>query len=376
MLDLIMLRHQLHQYPEVSGKEFETAKRMAQFLSANKPTRLIEGIAGTSLAALYEFSEGGPTLLFRCELDALPIQEVNTFTHRSVKPGVSHKCGHDGHMSIMAGLGQWLATKPVKKGKVALLFQSAEETGKGAKAVVESKAFQEIAPDFVFSLHNLPGKPMHEIRLINGQFCTTVQSVAIKLTGKTSHAAEPEHGRNPALALAEILQAATTLELNDPRHRNFGLVTPVYMTLGQQEYGISAGYGEVHFTLRCWRPEYMKGLIEKLKIIVRKIANKYHLKKELDWFDYFPAVMNDPYCNGVLEEAVSKSGGLLKKVDQGCKFGEDFGWFTQRYPGIMFGLGSGEETPALHNDDYDFPDEIIESGLETFKHIVLEMLDD
>lgn len=375
-LSLLMLRHQLHQFPEVSGQEFETAKRIAEFLSGYAPDELIEGIGGTSLATVYTFSEGGPRILIRCELDALPIEEVNTFAHRSVRKGVSHKCGHDGHMSILAGLAEWLAKRSLKKGSVVLLFQSAEETGQGAQEVLKSPLFAKIAPDYVFSLHNLPGNPMHEIRVIDGQFSTTVQSVAIKLMGKQSHAAEPENGRNPALAIAEILQGATSLELNDPRHKNFGLVTPVYVEVGKKEYGISAGYGEVHFTLRCWRPEYMKGLTEKLKVIVRKIAHKYYLKKDLDWFDYFPAVINDPYCNDVLEEAVGKSGGVLKKVAQGCKFGEDFGWFTQKYKGSMFGLGAGEKTPALHNDEYDFPDEIIETGLETFKHIILELLAD
>ena len=374
MLDLIQLRYQLHQFPEVSGQEFETAKRIAQFIRPYKPDQLIENIQGTSLAAVYNFAAEGPRILIRCELDALPIEEKNTFAHRSTRKGISHKCGHDGHMVIVAGIAQWLSEKPINRGSVVLLFQSAEETGKGAKQVVESEAFKELAPDYVFALHNLPGRPMHEIRLINGQFCTTVQSVAIKLTGKTSHAAEPEHGRNPALALAEILQSAAELELNDPRHKQFGLLTPVYMNLGQKEYGISAGYGEVHFTIRTWYPVHMKALTEKLKVRVRKISNKYRLKHEMDWFDFFPAVINDPFCNTVLEKATNRIGGQLKKVDQGCKFGEDFGWFTQVVPGAMFGLGSGEKTPALHNDDYDFPDEIIETGLETFIGIIEEVL--
>ncbi|MEM6807316.1 MAG: amidohydrolase, partial [Bacteroidota bacterium] len=369
MLDLLQLRYQLHQFPEVSGKEVETAKRVANFLKDHKPDKLIEGIGGTSLAALYEFSAEGPLVLIRCELDALPIEEVNKFDHRSTRKGISHKCGHDGHMTILAGLAKWLGSRPLKKGSVVLLYQSAEETGKGAQEVLASEAFQEIAPDYVFALHNLPGRPLHEVRLIDGQFCTTVQSVAIKLTGLQSHAAEPEKGRNPALAIAEILQGAAELELNDPRHKQFGLLTPVYMNLGQKEYGISAGYGEAHFTLRSWYPVHMKALSEKLKVKVRKIANRYRLKHEMEWFDYFPAVINDPYCNEVLEKTVLKIGGQLKKVAQGCKFGEDFGWFTQKYPGIMFGLGAGEDTPALHNERYDFPDEIIETGIETFKHV-------
>ncbi|MFT5901813.1 MAG: metal-dependent amidase/aminoacylase/carboxypeptidase family protein, partial [Bacteroidia bacterium] len=113
----------LHKHPELSGQETETAKRVAGFLGSYKPTKLIEGIGGTGVAAVYTYFDSGPTVLVRCELDALPIKEINTFDYTSEIDNVSHKCGHDGHMTIVAGVAAHLSKNRPKVGKVVLLFQ-------------------------------------------------------------------------------------------------------------------------------------------------------------------------------------------------------------------------------------------------------------
>ena len=138
--------------------------------------------------------------MIRCELDALPIQEANSLPYQSQHPGVSHKCGHDGHMTIVAALAPWLQQQTFAAGSVILLFQTAEETGKGAKSMLDDVKMEGIQPDYVFALHNIPGLPLHEIAVVAGQFSATVQSVAFQLYGQQSHAAEPENGKNPAWA--------------------------------------------------------------------------------------------------------------------------------------------------------------------------------
>ena len=155
------LRKELHQYPEVSGKEVNTAKRIKAFIEKHHPTEIIENIGGNGLAVVYEFGKQGKTIVIRCELDALPIEEKNDFEHRSTIKGVSHKCGHDGHMAIVAGLIFWLKEQLFTKGKVVLLFQPAEETGQGAYKVLQDKRFQELKADYVFALHNIPKEPLH-----------------------------------------------------------------------------------------------------------------------------------------------------------------------------------------------------------------------
>ena len=213
------------------------------------------------MAVVYAFGAGGPTILFRCELDALPIQEVNTFAHQSITDGTSHKCGHDGHMAIVAGLAPWLSQCTFRTGTVILLFQPAEETGKGAETVVDNPHFARFQPDYVFALHNIPGYPLHQLLWQPRQFSATVQSIAISLFGKESHAAEPENGINPAPAIAELIQAFGQLVQPDTLHPDFTLITPVHILMGQKQYGISAGYGELHLTLRTWGTDRMDQIV-------------------------------------------------------------------------------------------------------------------
>lgn len=372
---LLTLRHDLHQHPELSGQETETARRIIHFVKPFNPTHVVSDLGGNGVAILYEFGEGGPTLLFRSELDALPIQEINLFAYRSGRDGVSHKCGHEGHSTILAGLAQWLSQATFGNGRVVLLFQPAEETGKGAKAVLDDPRFADFRPDYVFSLHNIPGYPMHEVVWVSGQFSPTVQSMAIKLFGKESHASEPENGINPSLAVAELVTVFNQYVVADPARADFALITPVYLLVGQPDYGISAGYGEAHFTLRCWQTEEMNTLVKNLERELTAICTRHNLRAETNWFDYFPTTINDAFCNEQIIRSATKAGLSVQQRPTPFKFGEDFGWFTQAFqgestPGAMFGLGAGEQTPALHNPDYDFPDELIETGVKIFSGII------
>lgn len=371
---LITLRHDLHRHPELSGQEIGTARRLIEFIEPQNPIQVITGLGGTGVALVFAFGNDGPTLLFRSELDALPIQETNTFAHQSGRAGVSHKCGHDGHSTILAGLSQWLSTAPLAKGRVILLFQPAEETGQGAKAVLDDPRFTDLRPDYVFALHNIPGYPMHEVIWVAGQFSPTVQSMAIRLFGKESHASEPENGINPAMAVAELVTAFSRYVVPDPARSDFALITPVHLLVGAREYGISAGYGEAHFTLRCWQPEGMTQLVTALESELAHICTRHGLRSDVNWFDYFPTTVNNDFCNEQIIQSASAAGLAVRQRPTPFKFGEDFGWLTQSFPGAMFGLGAGERTPALHNPDYDFPDELIETGVRVFQGIVEQML--
>ncbi len=368
------LRKVLHQHPELSGEEIETAHRIKNFLSHNPPSELIEGIGGHGLAAIYSFGEEGPVILIRCELDALPIQESNLFEYRSGINGVSHKCGHDGHMAIVAGLSYWIKEQTYKKGKIILLFQPAEETGKGAKAVIEDDKFKEFKPDYVFALHNIPGESLNTIIRVQNNFSSSVQSLGILLKGKESHASEPENGVNPALAIAELVNQFNLLNILEPEKSNFTLLTPVHIKMGQIAYGVSAGSGELHYTLRTRDEAHMERLKSAIKELLTKICSQYNLGLETGWFDYFPTSTNDPFCNELIGKAAEINNLRIHEKPYPYKFGEDFGWFSKYYKSAMFGIGSGENSPALHNPDYDFPEEIIPTGMAMFTSVIDQIL--
>ncbi|WP_231567331.1 amidohydrolase [Lacinutrix sp. Hel_I_90] len=365
-----MLRKELHKNPELSGQEKETAGRIKKFIEQHHNAKIIENIGGHGLVVIHTFSNSGPTIVIRCELDALPIKEANNFEHRSINKGVAHKCGHDGHMAIVAGLVFWLKEQDYKHGKVLLLFQPAEETGTGAPSVLNDYIFSALHPDYMFALHNVPGHPLHSIITLNGNFSSTVQSVAIQLTGKESHSAEPEHGVNPAMCIAELIQKFNQLNNNDAAKEDFRLCVPIYSNMGKKSYGISAGFGEIHYTLRTKSIEKMESLKKNVDSILLEVCPKHELPYTTKWFDYFPAVVNDGFCNQVITASAKTYNYNIINKSVPFKFGEDFGWFSEKYKAAMFGIGAGLESPALHHNNYDFPEELIETGMNMFKGII------
>ena len=303
-------------------------------------------------------------------MDALPIEEDNSLSYQSAKKGVSHKCGHDGHMAIVASLVFWLKQQELDSGTVILLFQPAEETGEGAERVINDPKFKALATDYVFALHNIPKVPLHSIILLESGFSAEVQSFIIQLQGKESHAAEPENGKNPALCLAQMITSISSLNVPNPEKESFAVLTPVHINMGQKAYGISPGEGELHYTMRTWSRKHMQKLKSSITKIVQEASELNGLEYELSWLEYFPASANDKESNNYVRQAAKDHEFAIIERSYPFKFGEDFGWYSHAYKTAMFGLGSGVDTPALHNADYDFPDEIIATGFSMFKTII------
>jgi amidohydrolase len=373
MESLIRLRKELHKNPELSGKEIETSKRILAFLEKYKPDEIHTEIGKTGIIAIYKGKNEGKTILFRCELDALPIQEINKFEHQSVLKGISHKCGHDGHMAILCGLATELSQNKLENGTVILLFQPSEENGKGAAKVMKNEFFKTLKPDFVFALHNLPGYPKNQIVIKEDTFSCAVTSMKIVLEGKTAHAGEPENGINPAMAIASIIKQFNALNQPNLHDSDFALITPIYSSLGKKAYGVSAGHGEVHFTIRCQSNVKIKELKKLLETVVSKISQQHQLSFSIKWIEPFYANENNANAVQLITDAAKKLGFTIFEKEIPFRWGEDFGLFTTHYLGAMFGLGAGLETPDLHNPDYDFPDEIIPTGVKLFYQICKEL---
>ncbi|MEL6745194.1 MAG: amidohydrolase, partial [Pseudomonadota bacterium] len=202
LIELTAFRRALHQWPEVSGEEAETAKTIIRALEGLTPSRIVAGLGGHGVAAVFDSGKPGPTVLFRAELDALPIQEISQQAWVSKVPGKGHLCGHDGHMTTLLALGRLISRQPVETGRIVLMFQPAEEDGSGARVVVADPAFADIAPDWAFAIHNGPGRPFGMASTRAGLINCASQGLAITMTGKTAHAANPEDGVSPTIALA------------------------------------------------------------------------------------------------------------------------------------------------------------------------------
>jgi amidohydrolase len=372
---LTELRRELHRHPELSGEEVQTAIRISRFLAAQKPDRLIGHLGGTGVAAVYEGKSPGKRILVRCELDALPIHEQNHLNYHSTKHGVGHLCGHDGHMAMVAGLSMLYGQNRPEKGSVVLLFQPAEETGAGALAVLNHPDFESILPDYVIALHNLPGYKKREVVIRDGNFTGSVNSIVIKLKGKKAHAAEPMKGNNPARAVAAIIGQLRDVEIREQHNPAFALATPVYIEMGSPAYGVSADEAELHYTLRCRSEQYLQKLEAECIRLITQTAAEHSLELSYSWTQKFIATQNDPNVVKWVRRAAEKNNLGIIEADLPFSWGEDFGHFTARFPGALFGLGAGSDSPSLHQSDYDFPDDIIGTGVGVFKEIIQQALE-
>lgn len=360
-------RRMLHQMPEISGDEAQTAAAVATRLRALQPDDLATGIGGHGVVAVFRGASPKVRVLLRCELDGLPITETNTFDHRSRIKGQGHLCGHDGHMAMVMGVAERLSAARVDGVEAVLLFQPAEETGAGAKAVIKDTKFAPYLPDFAVSLHNLPGAPLAQVQVKPGAFACASRGLKIRLIGKTAHASQPETGVSPALAVADIIQAAAGLagdgaESGVPRQ----MVTLTHAKLGEPTFGVAPGDAEIRMTLRTISDNDMADLCDRATATCAAIAHQHRLAVDFSYDDIFTASANDPGLVQTIVLAAQHTGADCIAQPAPMRWSEDFGRFGQLCPSAMFLIGAGETCPALHNPDYDFPDQIIPTGVDLF----------
>jgi amidohydrolase len=372
MNELIKLRHKLHAFPELSGKEIYTAETIYKFLLDCNPDHILKNVGGNGVLAAFESGQSGDTVLFRADIDALPIQEDTKVSWKSVNPGISHKCGHDGHSAILAGLAKYIGNFRPKKGKAILFFQPSEENGVGANKALSEPNFPKL--DYAFALHNLPGFPLNSIILNSGTFASASKGIIIKLIGKSSHASEPEKGLNPANALASLIQGLSKLNELESGSSNYSMVTVIHCRLGVESFGTSPGDAVVMATLRGSSDDKIKYLDETIGILVNDVASSNSLSFEISYTEDFPATLNDHNAVKIVRDAAIDVGHKIHELSVPFRWSEDFGHFGRICKSALFGIGAGEDQLPLHNPDYDFPDEIIPTGVEIWKAIYSKIL--
>ena len=368
--ELISIRKYLHSQPDLSSDELNTSKIITKFISKYSPDKIITNIGGFGLAFIFNGEFMGQTIMFRAELDALPIEETNNFKYKSLKKNISHKCGHDGHMAILAGVASLLSTNRSFAGKVVLLFQPAEETGVGAFNIINNKNFNDIKPDYIFALHNIPRFPLGSIIIKNNIFSSASKGIIINLKGKTAHAAFPEHGVSPAVAMANIITELKELSANKILFNNFILITIINANLGKKAFGTTPDNAQIMATLRSFQNDDMQNLTEKTEKIIRNIAKKFSLKYSISYTESFLATQNNNNCVKIIKEAALQNNYQIINIKEPFRWSEDFSHFTKHYRGALFGLGAGKNHPDLHNSNYDFPYKLIEFGVNMFITII------
>ena len=358
---IIALRHLLHSRPDLSLQETGTMGILKGFLRENTSLELVDREGWFYAVKRPAAKPAVAPIAFRADMDALPMDEGISLPYGSIHNGVSHKCGHDGHMAVLCGLALELEGMEVSRA-VYLIFQPAEEIGQGAVRCAELIGEAGIAE--IYAFHNLSGYPENSIVYRRELTQPASEGLTIRLQGKPSHVSAPEEGRNPSAALAELVLAAQ--RLSEAPHEGMALCTVVGMQCGRGEFGISAGEGTLSVTLRSEQEPFMKSMEARLLQRAGELSARDGLRLEHEISDYFPETRNH---GAALDRVLRKADELwLPAIEMEAlwRASEDFGHYLKRCHGAMFYIGNGECYPALHTTGYDFNDGILKTAVEVF----------
>ncbi len=358
------LRHELHQYPELSMHETWTKKHLMDFIGENTDLTLEDRGAWFFAVKRAVDAADGP-IAFRTDFDALPIEEKLDVPYSSSCEGVSHKCGHDGHSAALCGVALELTGKEVHR-DVYLIFQPGEEIGAGGEMCAKLIPEKQIRE--VYAFHNLGGFPLGAIVVREGLTQPASKGLTIHFEGKSSHASYPEQGHNPSYAIAELVQYLR--QQLEREHRGMVLGTIVNIAVGTKDFGVSAGSGEISITLRAEFEAEMDELEECLRERAKQEAAENSLTVDFDIADPFPETKNDKECIQKVRVAAASFGYELIEMPELWRASEDFGYYTKQCKGAMFYIGNGVNYPPLHTVEYDFPDEILSVARSMFVELI------
>ncbi|MBR1850049.1 MAG: M20/M25/M40 family metallo-hydrolase [Bacteroidales bacterium] len=354
--DIIALRHQLHANPGLSDEEQFAHDAVVAQLQQLHPSQIFDHVGGYGVVAVWGADKAAPTVAFRADTDALPI---------------GHRCGHDGHTATLLRLAQMVDSDPTpaRNGNIMLLWQPAEETGRGAQRVMASGVLQQYNIVAIYAIHNLPGYDLGQVVVAHGTFATASTGVVYHFGGRATHASTPELGLNPGLAVAQLAEYAATLG-RPASSGQFCQSTLICLRVGEPAFGTSAGQGEAMFTLRAYDDQVLCQMLQKLGAKAEQLANREGLTLDTQQVEPFGATVNhEPAVN-----LIERVAGAAVAVAEPFRWSEDFGVYLRQYNGAMFGIGSGRDHPELHHPSYDFPDAIIEPTASLFHQIAAATL--
>jgi len=347
---LLELRQDLHRHPELAFSEHQTAQRLEAELARLKPVEL-KRVAGTGLLARIKGRKrDAPTVAIRGDIDALPIQEETGLPFSSEVPGVMHACGHDVHATWAVGAAALLAQEPAA-GDVVVLLQPAEETGKGALAMLEGGAIEGVAA--IFGAHVDRRFPVGQVVADEGPLAAAADSFKIELIGSGAHGARPHEGRDPIVGAAALIQALQTIVA-----RRINPSTPAVLTVGTVHAGtadnIIPDRATLTGTIRTVDPGTRELAHVELKRLAQETARAHGLEAKVDLELGPPPVVNPAEPIAWAREAVTRILGVEALVPLGFTnmAAEDFAWYLEHVPGCFLRVGAREEggTPiAAHS---------------------------
>jgi len=365
--DIVRLRHEIHENPELCYEESGTAKRVLKHIEKIDGLDIRTGVAETGIVASLGLDRPGPCVALRADLDALPIEETSDVPYRSKEPGKMHACGHDGHTSCLVGALRVLSEiRDELKGPVKFIFQPAEEGGAGGKRMCEEGVLENPRVDAIFGFHGWPRFTQGEIGLREGAFLASSDTFDITISGQGSHAAFPHLGVDPILVASHAITAIQSIVSRNTDPLNSAVVTVGEIRAGTT-YNIIPQTATLKGTIRALDETVRQATHARLKTIVENTAEGFGAKAEVTTRFGYPITYNHANACAYASGIVDRIDGLTKQNMLPVMGGEDFSFYSERIPAMFLALGvrpqDRETYPDLHQSDYDFADGAIPLGI-------------
>jgi hippurate hydrolase len=385
------IRRDIHAHPELSFAEHRTSEIVAERL-AQWGIEVHRGLGGTGVVGLIRGTaaeNGTPprAIGLRADMDALPIEEVNRFAHRSTQPGRMHACGHDGHTAMLLAAAQHLSHHRDFAGTVVLIFQPAEEGGAGALRMIEDGLFERFPCDAVFAIHNWPGLAVGEMGIAFGPAMASTSDFGIRVDGRGTHAAMPHLGVDPVFIAIQIAQGLQGLVTRVKRPIDSAVLSITMIHAGEAS-NVIPDTATLAGTVRTFDPAVTDVFEDGMRRIAQLTAQAHQATAQVQFERNYPPTVNhlrEAQIAAAVGDAVLGPGKVKRGIDP-TMGAEDFAFMLQHRPGAYLFLGNGTAVGAhraeghgagpctLHNASYDFNDELIPVGASYWVHLVEHFL--
>ncbi len=378
--ELQEIRRDLHAHPELSYEEVRTAEVVAQKLTTwNIP--IVRGLGGTGIVGIIRNGSSDRAIGLRADMDALPVQEKNTFAHASQHAGKMHACGHDGHTAMLLGAAHYLSQYRQFDGTVYLIFQPAEEGGGGAHKMMEDGLFERFPMEAVFGMHNWPGAPVGSFSVTSGPMMASSNEFEVVITGKGAHAAQPHKGIDPIMTAVQIAQSWQTIIARNKNPLDAAVLSITQIHAGSAS-NIIPDQATLIGTVRTFNSITLDLIEQRMRDIAVNTAAAFDAQVEFGFTRNYPPLINHPvetkFAVDVMRAIVGE-GNVDAQVEP-TMGAEDFAFMLQEKPGcyVFIGNGAGDHRADghglgpcnLHNPSYDFNDELLPIGATYWVRLV------
>ena len=377
------IRRDIHAHPELRFEEIRTADLVAQKLT-EWGIPIHRGMGTTGVVGILKCGNSDRAIGLRADMDALPVNEANTFAHASKHPGKMHACGHDGHTAILLAAAQHLAKHKNFDGTVVLIFQPAEEGGGGAREMIKDGLFKQFPVDAVFGLHNWPGMPVGSLAVSAGPVMASSNEFKITIRGKGCHAALPHNGIDPVPIACEMVQAFQTIVSRNLKPIDAGVISVTMIHAGEAT-NVVPNACELQGTVRTFTVEMLDLIERRMRSIAEHVSAAHEATCEFEFVRNYPPTINHAkeadFTRSVLADIVGADNVLTQEPTMGA---EDFSYMLLEKPGAYFFIANGEGQHremghgggpcTLHNPSYDFNDDLIPLGGTVWVRMVEQFL--